>query len=111
MRVLITGARGLLGAAIVREFHDADVHAFDHDQLDVADEAAVTDAVGTTRPDVVINCAAYNDVEKRAGWKPRSAPVNDRLFRFLRSSVPPRRTGAVVVPLLRLRHFVFGRRD
>jgi dTDP-4-dehydrorhamnose reductase len=64
MRVVITGARGLLGAAIVREFRDADVHAFGHDQLDVADEAAVTDAVQTTRPDVVINCAAYNDVDR-----------------------------------------------
>ena len=64
MRVLITGARGLLGAAIVQEFRDADVHAFGHDQLDVADEAAVTDAVETTRPDIVINCAAYNDVDR-----------------------------------------------
>jgi len=64
MRVLITGARGLLGAAIVREFREADVHAFGHDQLDVADEAAVTDAVETTRPDIVINCAAYNDVDR-----------------------------------------------
>jgi dTDP-4-dehydrorhamnose reductase len=64
MRVLITGARGLLGAAIVREFAAADVHAFDHVQLDVADDAAVAVAVGATRPDVVVNCAAYNDVDR-----------------------------------------------
>ena len=64
MRVLITGARGLLGAAIVREFHDADVHAFDHGQLDVADEAAVNHAMAATKPDVVINCAAYNNVDR-----------------------------------------------
>ena len=55
---------GLLGAAIVREFHDADVHAFGHAQLDVADEAAVTEAVTAARPDVLINCAAYNDVDR-----------------------------------------------
>jgi dTDP-4-dehydrorhamnose reductase len=64
MRVLITGARGLLGAAIVREFHGADVHAFDHGQLDVADEAAVNHAMAATKPDVVINCAAYNNVDR-----------------------------------------------
>ncbi len=64
MRVLLTGARGLLGAAIVREFHDADVQAFGHDELDVGDEAAVADALERTRPDVVINCAAYNDVDR-----------------------------------------------
>jgi dTDP-4-dehydrorhamnose reductase len=64
MRVLVTGARGLLGAAIVREFQGADVHAFDHQRLDVADEAAVHDVVAAAKPDVVINCAAYNDVDR-----------------------------------------------
>jgi dTDP-4-dehydrorhamnose reductase len=64
MRVLLTGARGLLGAAIVREFHDADVQAFGHDELDVGDEAAVADAVERARPDILVNCAAYNDVDR-----------------------------------------------
>jgi dTDP-4-dehydrorhamnose reductase len=63
MRVLVTGARGLLGAAIVREFHDADLHAFDHEGLDVGDETAVRHAVASTQPDVLINCAAYNNVD------------------------------------------------
>jgi dTDP-4-dehydrorhamnose reductase len=63
MRALVTGARGLLGAAIVREFRDADLHAFDHQGLDVGDAAAVSAAVAAARPDVVINCAAYNDVD------------------------------------------------
>ena len=65
MRILITGARGLLGAAMMREFGDAEVHALGHQELDVADESAVTAAVAATRPDVVINCAAYNDVDRR----------------------------------------------
>lgn len=64
MRVVVAGARGLLGAAIVREFSDADLHAFDHAQLDVASESRVTELLGAVRPDVVINCAAYNDVDR-----------------------------------------------
>jgi dTDP-4-dehydrorhamnose reductase len=64
MRVFITGSQGLLGAAILREFHDADVHPFDHSQLDVADENAVNAAVEGVRPDVSINCAAYNNVDR-----------------------------------------------
>lgn len=63
MRVVVTGARGLLGAAIVREFQDADLHAYSHDQLDVGDEPAVVRAVESIAPDVVINCAAYNHVD------------------------------------------------
>ena len=64
MRVLITGARGLLGAAIAREFTRlAEVHAFARQDLDVADDAAVTDAVARVNPDVLVNCAAYNNVD------------------------------------------------
>ena len=64
MRVLITGARGLLGAAIVREFGAvAEVRALDRQQLDVTDDAAVAATVAEAQPDVVINCAAYNDVD------------------------------------------------
>jgi len=64
MRVLVTGARGLLGSAIVREFDDAELHAFSHQELDVADEAAITEAARSIHPDVIINCAAYNDVDR-----------------------------------------------
>lgn len=64
MRVLVTGAAGLLGAAIQREFAPAaDVLALRRSELDVADEAAVRAAVERLRPDAIINCAAYNDVD------------------------------------------------
>ena len=72
MRVLITGARGLLGAAMMREFGDAHVHALGHQELDVADASGVMAAVAAAGPDVVINCAAYNDVD-RAEQEPETA--------------------------------------
>jgi dTDP-4-dehydrorhamnose reductase len=72
MRVLVAGARGLLGAAIVREFADADVCALGHPELDVADESAVEAAVADARPTVIVNCAAYNDVD-RAESEPDAA--------------------------------------
>ncbi len=64
MRVLVTGAGGQLGAAITELFSSrAEVHPFTHATLDIADAAGVARAVSTTRSDVVINCAAYNDVD------------------------------------------------
>jgi len=64
-RVLVTGASGLLGAAIVREFdNSADVIPRDHAGLDVANEEAVASAFAAIRPHVVINCAAYNNVDE-----------------------------------------------
>ncbi len=63
MRVVVTGASGLLGAAILRAFDGDDLHGFDHAQLDVGDESAVAAAIASLQPDVVVNCAAYNDVD------------------------------------------------
>src|SRR6185503_21155599 len=63
MRVLVAGARGLLGAAIAREFGDTDLYAFGHRELDLTSETSIADAFAAARPDVVINCAAYNDVD------------------------------------------------
>ena len=63
LRVLVTGAAGQLGTMIVRVFHDADVIAHTRHSLDIADASAVSRIVGEARPDVIINCAAYNDVD------------------------------------------------
>lgn len=64
MRVIVTGAGGLLGAAIVREFEkDGDVVALDRARLDVTDGEAVSAVIHNERPDAVINCAAYNQVD------------------------------------------------
>ena len=64
MRVLVTGARGLLGTAIAREFSTGhSLHALEHSRLDITDGAAVASVVGSLRPHLIVNCAAYNDVD------------------------------------------------
>jgi len=64
MRIVVVGARGQLGTAIVRECEARhDVVAFGRDTLDVADDRAVAAAMAGARPDAIINCAAYNDVD------------------------------------------------
>ena len=64
MRVVVTGAGGLLAAAVIREFsNDREIVALGRRELDVTDRAAVHDRITDLRPDVVINCAAYNNVD------------------------------------------------
>jgi dTDP-4-dehydrorhamnose reductase len=64
MRIAVAGARGQLGAAIVHELASRhDVSALDHEALDVGNDEAVRVAMERLRPDVIINCAAYNDVD------------------------------------------------
>src|SRR5438477_12184339 len=64
MRIAILGAGGQLGAAIVHGFSPRHhVDAFDHSALDITDSAAVAAAMAHIRPNVIINCAAYNAVD------------------------------------------------
>jgi dTDP-4-dehydrorhamnose reductase len=62
-RVLITGALGQLGAAIVHIFAGLEVTAHTRATLDVTDAAAVNRAVEAASPHLIVNCAAFNDVD------------------------------------------------
>jgi dTDP-4-dehydrorhamnose reductase len=95
MRVVVTGARGLLGAAIVRAFQDTTLHAFAHEQLDVSDEAAVTASLAAIAPDVIINCAAYNNVDQAEQEAERALQVN--AFGVLALARAARTAGATLV--------------
>ncbi|MBI3048980.1 MAG: NAD(P)-dependent oxidoreductase [Acidobacteria bacterium] len=62
-RVLVVGAAGRLGAAIVDVFADREVIAHTRASLDITDPTAVIRAVERAAPAVVVNCAAFNDVD------------------------------------------------
>lgn len=77
MRVLIAGAGGLLGGAVAREFAaSADVVALDRRSLDVTDRDAVSSTLAGVHPDVVINCAAYNNVDRAEDEPVRALEIN-----------------------------------
>jgi dTDP-4-dehydrorhamnose reductase len=62
-RVLVTGASGQLAAFIVQAFADRQVVALTRSSLDVTDPDAVARTVADTAPDLIVNCAAFNDVD------------------------------------------------
>ena len=62
-RVLVTGAAGQLGAVVVRAFADLEVTAHTRATLDVTDAKAVAKSVAQAAPDLIVNCAAFNDVD------------------------------------------------
>ena len=82
MRFLVTGAAGQLGSAIVGRFSAlGDVSPMTRNELDISRESDVLRAVGHARPDVIINCSAYNQVDRAE----EEARVSQRVDRFSRS--------------------------
>lgn len=64
-RVLITGAGGQVGRALLEAVPDSfQAIACAHADLDIGDGKAVRDGVARHRPDVIINAAAYTAVDK-----------------------------------------------
>lgn len=63
-RVLITGANGMLGMAVTAVFsRHVDVVSLGRKELDICDEKEVRSVFEDEHPDVVVNCAAYTDVD------------------------------------------------
>jgi dTDP-4-dehydrorhamnose reductase len=64
MKIAVTGAAGQLGTTIASGWRDrAEVMPVTRQALDIADASAVEAFVARERPDVIVNCAAYNDVD------------------------------------------------
>lgn len=76
MRILILGARGMLGRALVHAFTGAEVTAWDREHLDITDEQAVAERVTMLEPNIVINAAAYTNVEKAEDEPEEADAVN-----------------------------------
>lgn len=70
MKVLVTGANGMLGKAICLQTAPADVelHAADivgaQIDLDITCPTAVQEVIHSIAPDVIIHCAAYTQVDR-----------------------------------------------
>ena len=88
MRVLITGAGGMLG----RDLVDAcaarrhEVVALAREDLDITDPTAIDEALHQHRPDAVANCAAYTDVDGAEDDEQAAMLINDQGAAFLASS-------------------------
>jgi dTDP-4-dehydrorhamnose reductase len=77
-RWLVTGAGGMLGRDLVRALdrHGEAVTGLDRAALDVTDAAAVADALTASRPDVIVNCAAWTGVDDAEAHEERALAVN-----------------------------------
>jgi dTDP-4-dehydrorhamnose reductase len=80
MKILITGAGGLVGSATVRHCQSIgdETIAVARENLDITDRAKVFEFVTRTKPDSVINCAAWTDVDGCENHEEKNLAVNAR---------------------------------
>ncbi|EGF1104594.1 dTDP-4-dehydrorhamnose reductase [Listeria monocytogenes] len=77
MSILVTGANGQLGTELVQllKEHNLTVTEWDKDSVDIVDKAAVKKAMLDLKPEWIIHCAAFTNVEaaedelKNVNWE------------------------------------------
>lgn len=72
--ILVTGANGQLGSKIQEKINHGNYkrlikecpewHFLSHDEFDLTDSCSMEAAIKKYHPDIVVNCAAYTDVNK-----------------------------------------------
>ena len=97
MRVLVTGAGGQLGTALGRLFVAAGDHVtrVARSDMDFTDPGRVHAGVADARPEVIVNCAAYNDVDGAEDDVRTALAVNAFGVRSLAAAA--RAAGAVLI--------------
>ena len=63
MKILVTGANGQLGREVVRQGVGHELVLTDYDTLDITDSKAVASFMREIKPEAVVHCAAYTNVD------------------------------------------------
>src|ERR1700722_2557303 len=99
MRILVTGAGGMLGLDVCAAAGDAgfDVHGLPRTDLDITDSVAVDAVVSRLPPDAIVNCAAWTDVDGAESAYDAALQVNGAGAGFVARAAAA--CGAWVVPV------------
>ncbi len=75
---MVTGAAGMLGRDVLSAATDAGLEPIGlaRAALDITDRGAIEAAMTEHRPDIVVNCAAWTDVDGAEGEESRALAVN-----------------------------------
>ena len=89
-RILITGAKGQLGnelKVVSKKYYGYDFIFTDIDTLDITDPEKTAKYIHKARPDWIINCAAYNLVEKAESDYQTALQVNSIAVRNISGTI------------------------
>ena len=82
MKILILGSAGQLGASFQKEYEGEAVF-FNHSNLDICNYDDLENKLTSLKPNVIINCAAYTNVDKSENETNTCFEVNARSLEFI----------------------------
>lgn len=83
MKILVLGAKGMLGQELVKIFSDQEIASWEREELDITDKERVFEKIKNLKPDVILNTAAYNAVDKAEEEKNAAFAVNAEAVKYL----------------------------
>ena len=91
MKILLLGKNGMLGSQFESQLADVgvgvgqnlEVFGFDRDDLDITNGRALKKIFEAVLPDIVINCAAYTNVDKAESQKKEAQALNAEAARSI----------------------------
>ena len=104
MKILITGANGMLANSVRTKLSNYDLILTDETDLDITDKKAVLTFVEKNKPEYIINCAAYTAVDKAETAGPIVEKINAEGPRNL--AIASKKNGAKLIHIST--DYVFG---
>lgn len=83
MKTLIIGAKGMLGHELAKAFVEYRPTLWDIDEIDITDQGRVNDKIGALSPELIINAAAYTNVDACEENEELAHLVNGTAVRYL----------------------------
>jgi len=94
-KILILGAKGMLGSALAKVFSDKNPILLDYLELDIADQKNLEEKLNELKPTLIINAAAYTDVDGAESNKELAMKVNGEAVGYLAEVA--KKLGAILI--------------
>ncbi|MDO8557809.1 MAG: dTDP-4-dehydrorhamnose reductase [bacterium] len=82
-KLLIIGAKGMLGRALTGSFSDWELVCWDKEEIDITRESEVRKKISKFVPSVIVNAAAFTDVDACETNRELALAVNGRAVEYL----------------------------
>jgi len=94
-KILILGAKGMLGQDLAKVLVDFNLTLWDKGDIDITDEYQVKTKITTLNPQIIINCAAYTDVDDCETNQELALRVNNQAVSYL--ALVAQKLGAIIL--------------